>query len=119
MAKTAPIPSSDEAWDTGKLGRHDDFARKVELNENEIDAALELQLISIRLPKSLIEDFKMIAQFNNMGYQPLMRQILKRFADGEKRQILQDYVAAQVAERKKTATDNKKTETVVPRRKVA
>lgn len=61
-----------------------------ESNEAQIDEALGLHLISIRLQKSLIEDLKMIATLNGIGYQPLMRQILKRFADGEKKRILKE-----------------------------
>ena len=45
-------------------------------------------MISIRLSKSLIEDFKNIASIHGLGYQPLMRQALERFADGEKRMLL-------------------------------
>ena len=38
----------------------------------------------------LIEDFKMIAALHGLGYQPLMRQTLRRFADAEKKRLLQE-----------------------------
>jgi hypothetical protein len=43
------------------------------------------------LQKSLIEDFKAIASLNGIGYQPLMRQILKRFVDCEKKRIIKEF----------------------------
>ena len=88
------IPASDEAWDTGELGRDEAHAKPAADNiEAEIDDALELQMISVRLQRSLIDDLKGIAALNGIGYQPLMRQILKRFVDGEKKKILMDHVA--------------------------
>lgn len=92
MTKTGKIPASDEAWDeNGQLGRDEEHVKRAEEDiEPQIDKALELQLISIRLQKSLIEDFKYIATLNGIGYQPLMRQILKRFVDGEKKRILRE-----------------------------
>lgn len=85
------IVGTPEAWDDGSLGREEEFVR---VSKNVDDAALNeaagLQPISIRLQKSLIEDFKMIAEINGIGYQPLIRQVLKRFADSEKRRILRE-----------------------------
>ena len=93
MTKPTKIPGTDEAWDSGQLGQDSEHAKVAETDEQferEIDNALELQLISIRLQKSLIEDFKQIASMNGIGYQPLMRQILKRFVDAEKKKILRE-----------------------------
>jgi hypothetical protein len=88
------IPGTEEAWDKGELGTDANFVAVAEdVDQSAIDAALELQPISIRLHKSLIEDFKMIAKLNGVGYQPLMRQILTRFADSEKKRILRQVVA--------------------------
>ena len=88
------IPASDEAWATGSLGRVAAHARQATDDiEARIDSSLDLQLISVRLQKSLIDDLKGIAALNGIGYQPLMRQVLKRFVDGEKKKILKDRVA--------------------------
>ncbi len=46
------------------------------------------------LQKSLIEDLKHIATLNGIGYQPLIRQILTRFADAEKKRILREAATA-------------------------
>ena len=63
-----------------------------------IDAALELQLISIRLPKSLIEQLKLIARFNHIGYQPLVRDVLLRFARSELLNLVAQVRESQKAE---------------------
>jgi predicted DNA binding CopG/RHH family protein len=85
------IEGTSEAWEDGSLGLEEEFVR---VSKNVDDAALNeaagLQPISIRLQKTLIEDFKMIAEINGIGYQPLIRQVLKRFADSEKRRILHE-----------------------------
>ena len=50
----------------------------------EIDAlndALGMQAISIRLPKEMIEAYKLIAAHHGVGYQPLMRDVLQRLLD--------------------------------------
>lgn len=95
------IPDTEEAWLSGELGTDEQFAAVAPDDmESAINENLELQPISIRLEKSLIEDFKLIADLHGLGYQPLMRQTLKRFADCEKKRILRD-VAADVAARKK------------------
>lgn len=93
MTKTDKILASDEAWDTGQLGDDADHVKVIEQDDAQIDEALELQLISIRLQKSLIDDFKALAVLNGMSYQPLMRQVLNRFADCEKKRILRERVA--------------------------
>jgi hypothetical protein len=94
MSRDNKILDSDEAWDTGQLGRAAAYARPTtKETDRAIDAALGLQLISMRLQKSLIEDLKAIASLNGIGYQPLMRQVLKRFVDGERRRIVREGVA--------------------------
>lgn len=80
---------SPEAWEDGSLGQDEEFVRVAkDVDDAALNDAAGLQPISIRLQKSLIEDFKMIAEINGIGYQPLIRQVLKRFADSEKRRTL-------------------------------
>lgn len=93
MTKPDKILASDEAWDTGQLGEDVEHMQPIEEDAAQVDNALELQSISIRLQKSLIEDFKALAQLNRMSYQPLMRQVLTRFADCEKKRILRERVS--------------------------
>lgn len=80
-----------EAWEDGSLGQDEEFLRvSKNVDNSALNEAAGLQLISIRLQRSLIEDFKMIAEINGIGYQPLIRQVLKRFADAEKCRILRE-----------------------------
>lgn len=99
--KTPMIPDTEDAWLSGELGRDEQYvAAAPDDMEATINEQLELQPISIRLEKSLIEDFKLIAEMHGLGYQPLMRQSLRRFADCEKKRILRE-AAAEMAERKR------------------
>ncbi|MBK9160991.1 MAG: hypothetical protein IPM27_05435 [Nitrosomonadales bacterium] len=104
MSKKSPppkIPDTEEAWLSGELGTDEEFvALAPDDAESIINEQLDLQPISIRLEKSLIEDFKLIAAMHGLGYQPLMRQSLRRFADCEKKRILRE-AAADMAARKK------------------
>jgi len=94
MIKHPKIPASDDAWDSGQLGKEEKHVKRAEDNiEQKVDDALELQLISIRLQKSLIEDLKLLANLNGIGYQPLIRQVLTLYADGEKKKLLQETVS--------------------------
>lgn len=113
MGKQGSIKGTDDAWDSGTLGREETFvAVSPDTAEEVINEHLDLQLISIRLEKSLIEDFKLIAILNRIGYQPLMRQVLKRFADCEKKRILRDHAVEMMAkveraDQKKAQRQNK------------
>ena len=94
MNKQTKIEGTTEAWESGQLGMEEEFAKlATDVDSEAVDDALELQMISIRLQKSLIEDFKIIAKLNGIGYQPLIRQILKRFADCEKKKILREHLS--------------------------
>ena len=77
------IESTSEAWDSGELGQDEEFVKKADFDETAFNEALELQMISIRLQKSLIEDLKAFAKIHKLGYQPLMKIILQRWVDGE------------------------------------
>lgn len=103
MENTAKIESTVEAWESGKLGRDAAHAKRAPKElEQQVDEALGLQAISIRLHKELIDDFKFIAKVHGIGYQPLMRDALKRFADAEYKRIavqLQNEKAAEEMDR--------------------
>ena len=68
----------------------------VKASDLPIDAAAGTQLISIRLGVSMIEDLKLIAQINGIGYQTLMKQILGRFVEREKKAIWNQIVSKQL-----------------------
>ena len=96
MSKHKKIPASDEAWESGKLGNDPKFAKIFESDiQPQVDEAIAMQPISIRLPTSLIETFKLLGQEHGLGYQPLMRRVLTRFAEAEMKRVLNEHVAEQ------------------------
>lgn len=98
------VPGTAEAWEGGELGENLDSARVVSDERTaEIQEAAGLQMISIRLPKSVIEDFKVIAQIEGVGYQPLMRIALMRFAECEAKRVMREYAAKVMSEKKQIA----------------
>ena len=69
-----------EKWETQQLGAEEEYAAPSPQEENEaVDNALGLQLMSIRLQATLIEDLKELAVQEGLGYQPLMRMVLTRY----------------------------------------
>lgn len=73
--------NDDEIWESKKLGATEEFAvRSTKEEEKAVDDALGLQLISIRLQKEIISKLKDIAVKEGIGYQPLIRQVINRFA---------------------------------------
>ena len=96
MSKHKRIPALDEAWESGDLGNDLKFAKIYEGDiQPQVDEAIAMQPISIRLPKSLVETYKLLGQKRGLGYQPLMRCVLIRFADAEMKLVLNEYVAEQ------------------------
>jgi len=91
MSNTVETDTSVHPWDTGELGRDEKFAEcaPADLRE-EIDAALALQMISIRLKKETIKDMKSIAEYRGIGYQPLIRDVLAQFVRAELALILRE-----------------------------
>jgi len=77
-------------WDDGTLGQSLEHAAVSDIDPLAIDSALNLQSISIRMPTDLLDDIKAIAAINGVGYQPLIKQVLKRFVLCEMKQILRD-----------------------------
>ena len=71
--------SSD--WENRKRGFHSIAATNEE--ENALDEAMELQMISIRLPQSVVEMLKTMAKKEGIGYQPYTRQVLIHHTQGD------------------------------------
>lgn len=84
------IEETAEVWESGELGCDEKYVEKVEISETLIDDAMELKAISIRMQKGLIDDLKDIARIKGLGYQPLIKQILSRFVEAEKKQALRE-----------------------------
>jgi predicted DNA binding CopG/RHH family protein len=111
MAKK--IDSTEEAWDERILGASEEHVAVAgEEHESALNDALGLQLISIRLPKQMIEQYKLIAHFHGVGYQPLMRDVMSRFVPGALRELLE-------AEKEKAEKAEKARTEIPPLRKAA
>lgn len=91
MDDHARFVDDSEKWDNKELGasaEHVGVATDEEMKE-AMDA-LGLHPISIRMQKGLIQDLKLIANSHQVGYQPLIRDILTRFVEAEKKEILRE-----------------------------
>lgn len=85
------VLNNADKWDDRELGSSMEHAELVpDSFSAEVDEQLSLQAISIRLPKSLIKDLKEIASRYEIGYQPMVRDLLNRFALAEQRKYLND-----------------------------
>lgn len=103
-SKKVKIENSTKAWESGELGNDLKHTRAVDKKIGaQIDEALGLQMISIRLEQDLIESFKLLGTKYNMGYQPLMREALKRFIEGEFKLIASEALEKQKAEKQKNS----------------
>jgi predicted DNA binding CopG/RHH family protein len=78
-----------DQWDSGELGQSMDHAVPApEGSLAAIDASTGMQLISIRLQRTLIADLKAIAEHHGISYQPMIRDLLNRFAEHEIKALL-------------------------------
>jgi hypothetical protein len=86
-AKAKVIPS-DDAWEDRGVGAEEEFVEIAPDISAEVDAALDLHPISIRLQRNLVDNLKALAQLHGLGYQPLIRQVLTRWVESEVKQML-------------------------------
>ena len=88
MVKLKGTKSPDDAWENGEFGLEEAFIKVTDAVEAaEVDDALDLKMISIRLQNDLIKKLKLIGKYHGIGYQPLIRDLLQRFARNELIQI--------------------------------
>lgn len=95
-----------EAWESGELGQDADSVAVSPVDAQEVDDALELQLISIRLQKKLIHGLKAIANHHGIGYQPMIRDLLNRFVQSELKMILNQRLREIEAEEQESETES-------------
>ena len=72
------IHANTDKWESGELGATQEFVKVSEFTAKDLQKSIELQPISLRVNKDLLEDLKSLAKMHNIGYQPLMKQILKK-----------------------------------------
>ncbi len=93
MTKAEKFDASAEDWNSRKLGQDEASAKRArKSHEDALDKAAGLQMISIRLQKQLLEDLKFIATAHNIGYQPLIKDVLSRFVTHEKKEIIRESI---------------------------
>lgn len=80
-------------WENGELGNSEKYAKASNFTVSDLQKSIELQAISLRINKDLLSDLKDLAKFHGIGYQPLMKQILRRFVDAEKRRLANELIA--------------------------
>lgn len=90
MSKIKGVPAVPEAdpWETRELGSDENFIERV---------PVDIKMVSMRLQSQLVEALQVIADYRGIGYQPLIRVVLGRFANSEIIQIakaLQEYQRA-------------------------
>jgi uncharacterized protein (DUF4415 family) len=102
------IQSSEQAWESRQLGSDEAYARRSEQSSESTDEALGLKMISIRLSTDLIDSYKLLGDKYGMGYQPLMREALKRFADSELKIVAKEFLEAKTKSRKQIKISDKK-----------
>lgn len=93
MTMSNKIPGTAENWESGMLGLN--VAHAKQANEEETAAieratGLNMQPISMRLPQELLGVLKEIAKYRGIGYQPMIRDLLDRWAVGEIKTILNE-----------------------------
>ena len=81
--------SADDWGPKGKYGNDEKFV-KAGSEDEKLGDRLELEPISIRFPKDLVRDLKALAQVNGLRYQPLIREVCKRFVESEKKALRAD-----------------------------
>jgi len=100
MKKSTRTAATSDAWEQGTLGRDEATVRRSSpAREQAVDDALGLQMISIRLTKGLLSRVKLIAGYRGVAYQPLMRDVLGRWARAEMVEIARQTRAQELAER--------------------
>lgn len=87
------IKGTPDKWEEGALGlspEHAVRADDAETSAIERAAGISMQLISIRMPTELLKVLKQIAKYHGIGYQPMIRDLLDRWAIGEIKTILRE-----------------------------
>lgn len=95
-ANYTPDDATTEKWESGEYGRSLEHTEVADAAASDsLDESLGMQLVSIRLQRSLIVNLKLIAKHHGVAYQPLVRDLLNRFAVSELKNILRELEEAQ------------------------
>lgn len=80
MTNTPNSSDAAKLWESGQLGASEEHVKPVSPERTkEIQDALGLQPVTVRLQKELVEQLKVMAKKEGLGYQPFIRHILTRY----------------------------------------
>ena len=72
-----------ELWETRQLGASEEHVRVVSPEKTKaIHESLGLQPITIRLQTELVDELKVLAKKEGLGYQPFIRHVLTKYIQG-------------------------------------
>ena len=84
MVKVKGSKTPTNAWENGEYGLDEAFIKVTDAAEAaDVDGALDLKMISMRLQNDLINKLKLIAKYHGIGYQSLIRNYLHKFVRSE------------------------------------
>ena len=64
MTNAKKIDGTEQAWDEGLLGASEEYVACAPFElEAAVDAAIGMQAISIRLPKQLVDTYRLIGNY--------------------------------------------------------
>lgn len=91
------MATSPRTYERGPWEEHDTDLEAVcvaapEGEAEEVRRAIGLQMVSMRLQPELVNNLKQIAAYYGIGYQPMIRDLLNRFARSEIQQILESRI---------------------------
>lgn len=90
----------NELWEAKKLGASAEHAVPAsDEDQQSVDDATGLQLLSFRIQKSVIEQLKQLARLEGIGYQPLMRKIICTYVRENEHRLEALLPSAEIAER--------------------
>jgi len=100
--KATRFDADNKLWETRQLGASPEHAVRVSEEEDRaLDDGMNLQLLTFRIQKPIVDQLRQLAKLEGIGYQPLMRQVLTKYVrDNEHRlaQHLTPHEASQRAE---------------------
>jgi hypothetical protein len=84
------IDSAVENWEDGTLGRDLEFAAVASDADDakRLDDSVGIKPVSIRLDEKMISELKFFAEMEGLKYQPLIRIVLHRWLQAEKKMYI-------------------------------
>jgi hypothetical protein len=78
--KAEQFDSENELWETRQLGASPEHAIRSSVEEDiSLVEAMGLQLLTFRIQKPVVDQLRLLAKLEGIGYQPLMRKVLIRY----------------------------------------